>query len=38
MGRGVKRVIEAEKGRERRKVQAGHEHTGWGGGQGRGEA
>jgi hypothetical protein len=28
MGRGVKRVVEAEKGRERenRRVEAGHEH------------
>jgi hypothetical protein len=30
LGRGVKRVIEAEKGREResRKVEAGHGHGG----------
>ena len=44
MGRGVKRVVEAEKGRERksREVEAGHEHVErggreWGRKRGRGE-
>jgi hypothetical protein len=27
MGRGVKRVLETEKGRESREVEAGHEHV-----------
>jgi hypothetical protein len=43
MGRGVKRVVEAEKGREReresREVEAshGHEHVARGGREGKGE-
>jgi hypothetical protein len=37
MGRGVKSVVEAEKGREREKVDAGHDHVERGGkGMGRG--
>jgi hypothetical protein len=30
MGRGVKRVVEAERERESREVEAGHEHVGAG--------
>ena len=31
MGKGIKRVVEAEKGRESREVEAGHEHVERGG-------
>jgi hypothetical protein len=34
MGRGVKRVAEAEKGRENREVEAGHDHVVRGGKRG----
>jgi hypothetical protein len=37
MGEGVKRVVEAERGRESREIEVSHDHVGVCGGGGNGE-